>query len=270
MSRILILTDLSEGSFHAARFAIRAFDPGAHEFILIRSFMDLGDPLTPSSIEAMQRSMEQGLGSFEERLQALPEASHLQTGHLAFNGPLLEAVHQMTAMGDVEALVMGTRPEGRPLLLGSNTSSIIKHAGVPVIAVPTSWKDRPLDRILYADDLMDQERTEDLGPLVRIARRAGAEIVRMHIYPLEMLEKEEHPLRELAEADPRLGDVPHSEIYVHGDRVMERLMELLEDDRFGLVAVMHRRTGLWDGLMHRSTAKQLALHTRVPLLVMPG
>jgi nucleotide-binding universal stress UspA family protein len=35
-----------------------------------------------------------------------------------------------------------------------------------------------------------------------------------------------------------------------------------------LVAMVHRKRGFLDGLFHTSTAKRMALHTNLPLLVL--
>ncbi len=53
-----------------------------------------------------------------------------------------------------------------------------------------------------------------------------------------------------------------------GDDVALALSNVTERDNMDLVVVLHRHMGILEGLFHGSITKHLAMHTRIPLLVL--
>ncbi|MBK9597535.1 MAG: universal stress protein [Flavobacteriales bacterium] len=68
--------------------------------------------------------------------------------------------------------------------------------------------------------------------------------------------------------DAALKGIKHRYITVHGASVVDTVNDMASGGRIQLVAMIHRKRGFLDGLFHSSTAKRMALHTKLPLLVL--
>jgi nucleotide-binding universal stress UspA family protein len=157
---------------------------------------------------------------------------------------------------------------GEELLTGlkNNSAAMAKASPVPVLIVPKDAQYTGLRHILLADDLRSAEPTA-MAFLVELARRTGAQFTLAHV---ARTDDERPDPWSLAEMDDLLGEVPYTWTEVRDDDVAQALSTLAERQQMDLVAVLHRHTGFLDGLFHASVAKQLALHSRIPLLVLEG
>ena len=266
MTRILLPTDLSDGSLVAAAFAVDAFGIDDVHYLLLHAYLQPGltDPAIPYFSPEIEQIAVDGLRTFEERVRALRPGASLEVSGAVVMGGLMPAINDACAEQGIDAVVMGTRGKGNALLIGSAASLVVKRCSRPVIVVPPEWKPAPIERILYADDRMWVDGKGAVAMLVRLAKRYGAEITLMYVRegsdaPL--------PVSELAAEKDRFEGTKYSVIAVAGDDAISTILNASDRGRFGMVAVLHRDLGLLDRIFHQSVAKRLALHTKVPLLV---
>ena len=143
-------------------------------------------------------------------------------------------------------------------------ADVIRAAHVPVLEIPAGTASLAFDRILFADD---RAAITDgaLDMLASIAQASRAEVIIAHV----------------ATGKPAREQVDHTatflrlfeglqvrSIMVENDDVERTLLDLAHNERVGLIAVLHRHTGLWTGLFHTSTTKGIALHSAVPVLAL--
>ena len=266
MTRILIPTDVSEGSRKAVLFALDAYGIAETEFIFL---LTIGDApkmgLFPEFNNHMKRLAQEELNELTTEIRALypGETMHLST--TVGTGSVFAAIQEYVSAHPVDMLVMGTRGEGGALQWGSNAEVVARNSTGPVIVVPPDWKAGPIKTILYADDQEEVRDPKALAPLVQLAKRYSAGVECVHV------------MKEGEEAEPAPVLPPFPEVFnglnctrssiASGD-VTVGLMRSLESGEYGMLAVLHRRLGWIDGLFHRSVAKRMALNTTVPLLVM--
>jgi nucleotide-binding universal stress UspA family protein len=159
---------------------------------------------------------------------------------------------------------MGTQGASGADFLGSNAGAVVKHSRIPVLVVPGRSSQGPVRRILFADDEREME-PRDLRMLLDVARRTRAEVLLTHV----LTDLEEVPDEALvAEYGELFRDIPHRFTTGEGKDVAAAIDLLADREGADMVAVMHRHTGFLEGLFHVSTAKRLALHTHIPLLVL--
>jgi len=103
-------------------------------------------------------------------------------------------------------------------------------------------------------------------PLIELAKRTNAEVVLAHVRDNIPAFDKRADRKHVAEL---FDGVPHAFVTVQGDEVMKTMDDLARQGRIQLVAVIHRQKGFWEGLFHSSKAKRMALHTTVPMLVLP-
>lgn len=265
MAHILLPTDLSTTSFKAATFAFDLFGTAGNRYTLVHSFLQpaFDNALLPAIGDRMRRDAENALRRVERRCRK--HAGKVILARRATPYQLVDVLNELVEDKGGDLIVMGAQGEGGAGLVGSNTKAVVGGALAPVITVPHQWMPSPVSRILLAHDGGPLDRFT-MGPLIDVAGRSGAEVVIAHVRSTIASFDTQVDRKQVAEL---LGAIPHSFVTVQGDAVAATINELASTGRVQLVAVVHRQRGFWEGLFHSSKATRMALHTSVPLLVMP-
>jgi nucleotide-binding universal stress UspA family protein len=263
MSSILLPTDLSDASLNAAAFALDAFDGDQSEYVLLHTT----HPPIIGPIDAPLINEHDATGDlrvFERRVRQLRPALALSISSIILNGALKDAIHRVCRDRRIDAVVMGTTWHAAPFT-GNAIADVVQHAPKPVILVPPEWAPGAVNRILYADDREAIDRRSSLTMLTKLAARHDAEVVLTHI---RTSAEAPLPVSELAGHANWFKGVRHTTADAIGDNAAQKILELSETGGFDMIAVLHRERGLLDALIHRSLAKSMSLHARVPLLVL--
>ena len=266
MAQILIPTDMSEGSRKAVLFAIDAYGIEQSEFIFLLSIGDVPRPtMIPEFIQYVTKEAREELDRFMALIRGLYPGKTLNLRGQVENGSVITIVNQFIQENPVDMVVMGTRGAGGALKWGSNAEVVARNAGGPVIVVPPEWEAGPIAKILYADDRGEVGDGKTLLPLVQLAKRFEAGIEFVHV-------SDEVVVRDLdtgvARYAPIFEGIKCTTASMVDTNIKEALTYLVDSGDYGMLAVLHRRLGWLDGMLHRSVAKKMALSTKVPLLVM--
>ena len=266
MIHVLLPTDLGQDALNAAVLAVKLFGAKGNRFTLLHVFgaASLTDPLLPDMVPELQRSNDDAVKGFEERLRAACDMSGAEVRSMSMFGPMSAVVKEATRQHGVGLVWMFSAGRKGATILGSNTTDVIRAAHVPVLEIPAGTASLAFDRILFADD---RAAITDgaLDMLASIAQASRAEVIIAHV----------------ATGKPAREQVDHTatflrlfeglqvrSIMVENDDVERTLLDLAHNERVGLIAVLHRHTGLWTGLFHTSTTKGIALHSAVPVLAL--
>lgn len=262
MKHILLPTDFSDASFNAATFALGLFGTKDVEYTFLNVYLKLAyrNALIPPGQDT-ERASRNGLRRMVRRFRMLAGKAHVaQRSSFSL---LANAMNELDAAKPVDLVVMGTQGEGNYGLVGRNTGAAVSSAALPVIAVPALWVPVKLDRILFADDGLE-DTAFSLKPLLEIARITGAHVTMLHV------DQGSDTAGQRAKLKVLLNGIPHTFKSVQGDEVIRVLERTVADEGIDLVAVVRRRRSFWHRLFQGSTSKRMALHTTVPLLVMRG
>ena len=264
MTRIILPTDFSATAEKAAHFAMDLYGTADAEYTLVNcySIQVYPDPLLPNLTQLVEEDSRAGLLEVEGRLRKHAENVHMK--EVSTFGSLPETINEIAANAGADLVVMGTQGKDSNRLFGRNASSVIKRIELPTITVPAHWEPEPIKRILLP---MDGEPFDPgtFLPLIDLAERCGAEIMVAHVRTNAVSFTKGLDHAAIGEA---LKGIKHRYLTVHGTNVVDTVNELTSDGRIQLVAMIHRKRGFLDGLFHISTAKQMALHTKLPFLVL--
>ena len=266
MTRILLPTDFSDGSLNACAYALDLFGSAGTTFTLVHSYVDPvpGYAAMVDMSSTLYAASVEGLAHFAERFRGLKGgAEAVVTTEVAF-GLLSPALNNVCKEKGIDVIVMGTQGATGGTLFGSSAGAVAKTSTVPVLIVPKDARFKGLRHILLADDHL---RVEPLAMrvLVQWAHREAAHITIAHV---QRDQQEAPDPRVLADYDEVFAKVAHTYDAAAGDDVALALSNMAERDDMDLVAVLHRHTGFLNGLFHGSVAKHLAMHTRIPVLVL--
>ena len=264
MTRILLPTDFSDTAEKAAHFAMDLYGTDDVRYTLVNCYhiQAYPDPLLPNLTLLAAEDSRTGLEEVEGRLRKRADNMHVEK--VSLFGSLPEVLNDIAARKGADLIVMGTQGKDSNRLFGRIASNVIKRAQLPTITVPSHWEPEPINRILLPMDGEPFDAATFL-PLIDLAKRCGAEVMVAHVRTnaVDFAKGLDHTA--IGEA---LKDVKHRYLTVHGTDVVDTVNELIAGSRFQLVAMVHRKRGFLDGLFHISTAKQMALHTKLPLLVL--
>ncbi|MBP6311660.1 MAG: universal stress protein [Flavobacteriales bacterium] len=265
MATILLPTDFSDTALNAAKFAIELYGTEGNKFVLVHSFLkpSYDNVLLPGLGDIPQREAINRTRRVERILRKF--AKNVSLGRKVSSIGLVKLLNDLDKRKGVEMVVMGTQGEGNFGLVGRNARSVVSDSTAPVITVPAQWSSQPVERIMLAYDGKELDRYT-LKPLLDLAGRRNAEVVITHVrYTVPGLEV----LPEREKVEGLFTGVKDSYLTVQGNDVIATIDELATNGRIQLVAVIHRQMGFWKGLFHASTAKRMALHTSLPMLVLP-
>jgi len=263
---ILLPTDFSDHSLNASAYALGLFGTAGNTFTLVHTYMDAlpGYETIVDMSSARYTDGVEDMAAFMTRFRRLPTAKDAVVVTEVVKGLMAPTLAEVGKAKGAHVVVMGTQGASGLALLGSNAAAVAGASRVPVLIVPGEARYQGLRRILLADDHAPLEGP-GMALLLEIARRTKAHIAVAHV------------LRGAGQAaDPQvitahaavLSDVEHSFIEASGEDVALALSSVAERTEADLVAVLHRHLGFLDSLFHTSVAKKLALHSRVPLLVL--
>lgn len=266
MARIVLPTDLSDNSLNACAYALGMFGTAGNEFILLHTYLEPipDDAAWAGLSDALHKASEEGLQDFLGRFRSLKSAVNAHVRTRLRYGPLTPVVQEMSASEGVDLVVMGSQGETGLTFLGSNASQLARNSKVPVLIVPGEARFTRVRQILLADDHKTVEPLA-LHWLVELARRHRSAVVIGHVLRYANEEPDPHIV---AAYDTLLHDLEHTFTAVAGDDVALALSNAAEFDHVDLIAVLHRHIHFLESLFHRSTTRQLAMHTRIPLLVL--
>lgn len=267
MISILIPTDLSDASLNAAVYASQLFGAQARSLTLLNCYLDpvMTEPMAMGVTPELDRVSREGMEAFSARLRAALDRPGIELRTSVLYGSVAACIADMQAEHRFDVVVMGSHDgAAHGSIFGSEIGAVIKAIRIPVIAVPEKAGFTGLRHVLLSND------GGDLVPsaftlLLDLVRQHCAEVMVAHVDSPRTLSTDVEP-------DPiyhaLLGDLPHTFVNVADEDVAAGLDKLALANSSDLVVVLHRHLGAIEGLFHRSTAKKLALHTHVPLLVL--
>jgi|688.fasta_scaffold10141_3 nucleotide-binding universal stress UspA family protein len=266
MMTILLPTDFSERSLNACAYALGLFGTAGNTFLLVHTYQDPlpGYEMLVEMSSAGYTEAVEDMADFVKRFRALPFAVDAVLVTEVVKGTMTTAVAGVCRSKGVNVLVMGTQGASALALFGSNAAAMAVSSPVPVLIVPKDARYQGLRRILLADDHAPMEPSE-MHLLLEMARRTKAHIAVAHV--LRSAGQVADP-QVIAAHEVVLTDVEHSFIEAAGDDVALALSNLAERVGADLVAVLHRHMGFLGGLFHASVARELAMHGRIPMLVL--
>ena len=167
-----------------------------------------------------------------------------------------------------ELVVMATTGESGFLknLFGSVSTKVMSKAHSPVLLIPENARYKKFNNILLACDDVDED-DEYLQFLKRFVDVFDARVHAVHIEDeKEELEEERRELyNELS------GIFPKDQVdiaVIHSDDVAGSIEKYAHTHDIGLIVMSTERRGFFEALFHKSTTKEMAIHSDIPLLVL--
>lgn len=273
MKHILVPTDFSEAAANAFRYAQHLADVFGASIHLVHVFHPSFDPSVPafsgdSELISIKKEALQQFVS-KNRLPVADDNPDISISYDVTVGFAVDELVHLSRQEDYDFMVMGSTGEHgvADKLFGSISASVSRKAWCPVLLVPDGVNYRNMQRILYAsnfesvEDDMIEELFEFAGPF-----EAGVHFVHVSEGTTDEKALKEEIFEEVFEQKTAIPSFQTATVY--NEEPSEGLSAYaLEHDVDLIVVVTHRRT-FWENLIHRSTTKQLAFNSSIPMMVM--
>lgn len=286
MKTIAILTDFSERSVLAARYALHLAKKIKANVLLFNAFSVPGDsPLAASGLawpengyEESKRAAEKSIKALCARLQneqdSTPGTQGLQPAirWQCEAGPVAAALPSLENNRDIMLLVAGTHGGDavQTFLTGNNCRQLIDAAQLPLLLIPDNAQVQDLDKIIFATDL-------DRGDIAYINAVAGlAEAFYAFIGIVNVDPEVPSDARHNQKVNAFMQDMVLRGGYRRVDyrnfpdaHVNKGLTAVLEKEQPDLLVMIHRKSTVTDLFKNPSHTQKIAKHAAFPLLVYP-
>lgn len=186
MGTIVVTTDQSVNSKSAIRFAINLARARKAELIVLHVFHVLRPVIWSENAyqiykQSILNQTRKELMVFMKKITRamnLPDVSFqlMMTDH----ANVTEGILEFTTKHSCDYICISTRGAGNiKKIFGTHSSRLIAHSKIPVISIPSGYRNRPCKRVLYATDMNHYE--SELSVLIDFVKPLDAELRMIHL-----------------------------------------------------------------------------------------
>lgn len=272
ISKILIPTDFSDVANNALNYAIKlATKTDAELHILYVKNIPIMDNSFPNEVYQsymleVEDFTKKNFNDLNEKV--LKNANVKFETHTAF-GFINDEIQEFIKKQKIDLVVLGTTGASglQELLVGSNAASVAGEAEVPVLVIPPTSVFEEIVHIVYATDYNEPEFPA-VSRLAYFASLFDADVSVLHVKSdYDNLFDSEHNFfsrnKDAAEFTKwKIVKLPP------GESVIESINTFIDQNHSNMIVMAKHNRNFFDKLFHRSLSKQMAYHTKIPLLVL--
>jgi len=277
MIKILLPTDFSKASINAIEYALNFASGSNAKFIFYHSFIPFNSALsgTPEYNRKEIIKVEQELKIKIEKLKfKLNEKfSDVEIETCIDKGAETRQIISCSKKNKIDLIIMGTTGASglKEIIIGSVTVDIIAKSECPVLAVPSNYKHRSIQKMLMPTNYALHDLIA-LKFLFQFSVTKNAAIHFLHINPKGKPSVKDTELMEaFKKTINSLLKKRNKEFCLHQGNDAERsISSIVQKEKIDLtVMTTIKRKSFIDRFFHSSLTKKMACHTRIPLLAIP-
>ena len=272
MKNILVPTDFSNTSKNAFEFAKGLAQRSNAAIKLLHVHYPEVSTMEAAPVDMFAESLkwkQQKLKEFSKNDPArMPQAevavlSKVKT-EIAIGFPG-ENIVDYSKTNEVDLIVMGTTGESGMLekVFGSISSHVARKAHCPVLLVPNGVEFKECQNVLFATD----RKAADEVLIENIPYLLTCPSANVHFAHVDEKEGKDYKVEDLSFFNPNLTGQFHF-VNIESNNVFDGLNRYAEEKQVDAMVMVTARRPFFEELFHKSMTKQMALNTKMPLLVM--
>ncbi|MEO9966529.1 MAG: universal stress protein [Reichenbachiella sp.] len=274
INKILVPVDFSNCSINALKMAVGIAKTCRASIEVVNAFHMPAYP--HADVVAADTIIQPILAEYEEQIQdqfdelqeKVPGLKSVDFTTRKFVSATKDAIYTCVEKDDIGLIVMGTKGSHDSIekLIGSMSSDVIRFAKVPVLMIPENVESFDVKLIGFAADLNKIEEMNKLEVLAFFAKMTGAQI---KIFNISSDTDEQNIIdkaRERMALVESLKGIDHSYAWINSSKPLQGILDFVESHKLDMLAMFPRHHGFWDGLLHSSVTKKVAMKIKVPLL----
>jgi nucleotide-binding universal stress UspA family protein len=285
MKTIAVLTDFSRRSVHAAMFALHLAKKIKADVLLFNAFEVPAYAINSMQIDGPFEDYDEIKNVTENKLISLSRELENEIKGKSIPGTYLPAITCRCEEGaianniaDIEEdknvvlIVLATHgaDDISAFMMGNNCRQIIDAASVPLLIVPENCSIKNIEKFVFATDLIHND-IDYISSVAALAKQFSAEILIANINQNAPL-NEEHENAVNSFKEEIVHKINYSRVYYRNipkDNVKMGLDWLIENVKFDILVMVHRKDDLSDFFFKSSITKKIADHAYIPLMVYP-
>lgn len=261
MKTILVPTDFSENANKALEYAIHLAKEINAKVVVLNSYqipsgssnvmINFADILEQDSKEELEKCV----GKYEKLFPGVEFIKYSCYGYIN------EAIEIVAKHYEVDLIVMGTAGASniKSRVFGSNTVNTLKKIDFPIIVVPKDVEFKPWDKIILASNT-DVNIVKAVDFMNKLTEIKELDIISV-VEPNQKNPKDRQALK------MALGDTNFKLHTEENSDVVEGISTFVNDHNSDIIILIRKTYSFIERIMHTSVTKQLALHTKKPLLL---
>jgi len=285
MKTILVLTDFSESSRHAAEYALYiAVDIHAKVLLYNAYYVPQAAPVETGMFQAYYGDYEVYEEESMKRLKAQTEALKSKFNLIGINqlpeivcknaiGVVGDNISAILDKYDIWMIVMGDKHNDSffsRFVFGSDSINIIKHASCPVLIIPQRADFSFLKRIVFAYPSLEAANLKCLNFLTELGAFFNTDIEVLHVFQKDAERQEEQ--RYSAYFNSMKNDIKYEKINYHVIKekdIPEAIEKFAESIDSSIISMLYRKHPFFEQIFHKSIVDKVMGHHKFPLLVFP-
>jgi len=187
--------------------------------------------------------------------------------------PIADMIDQFAVKNKVDLIVMGSKgAKGlKKALLGSNATAVIDTSHVPLIVVPGEADFKQIKKLVYATDMQNLQK--EIRVVARFARLFDAHIHVLHVIQGESSKKSgkqvERDKFQISNEAALVSETKYPKIHLHlleNKNIADAVDTFVLDQKADLLVMFTHRLDFFEKLFGKSVTRQLAFHSKVPML----
>ncbi|MFD2098959.1 universal stress protein [Flagellimonas iocasae] len=277
MKKILLPTDFSKNAWNAIDYALHFFSNEKCTFYLLNAYTPsfyrvdymFGGPAQSAIPDNGINLSIEGLEYALKRIKKEYKNPNHQFKMISAFNTLTDEVHEVCKDKNIDMVVMGTQGASgaKEFFLGSNTVHVLRKAPIPVLAVPTEYRFKEVNKILLPTDYWSKYKPNEIGPLIDLVKQFNATLHVVHVgedhdLTPPQLKNKEHLVHLLADVPTEFQDI--TDAYMPNE-----VHTYMEKNAIGLIAMMNRKHSFLERLILKQNVDAVGYHSAVPFLVLP-
>lgn len=278
MKKILLPTDFSENAYNAIKYAVELFKNDDCVFFLLNTFTPvLYDTkyilYTPSPLSLQdnyRNNSLKGLTEVKNKIKKdLPNSRHRWELVSSFN-TLSDEIKVQVEEKNIDLLAMGTQGAtgAKMILFGTHTVHAIKKTTCPLLAIPSGFKFKTLNNILFPTDYDLRFTDKYLNFLKRLIEEHASILHIINVFFGIPLDSEQEKSKRFL--DDYLKNIPHNFYSIEKSSVPEGIDEFQNKNPVDLLAMISNKHSFFENLLFRPVINEIGFKVKIPFLVIPS
>lgn len=276
MKNILVPTDFSVNSNAALDYGASLAGKIGAKLIIVHSVQIPAQTTsmlkTSSLIAKMTEQADNDLKKSEADLRTRLQERGKDIPEIELDIESGDAVDHILAVArerEADIIVMGTQGSGdfENVILGSTTAKVLKKSHRPVLAVPRNSVFHPIQKIVFATDTLEVD-PPTLTHLVTWGKNFQANIEMLHVQEADNAESEAQFNENQKWAQENLDFAGITCHLKTNEDTLEGILQFMEEHEVDMVAMLPRKRGFFQNLLHSSLTRKMAMNSSIPLLAL--
>jgi nucleotide-binding universal stress UspA family protein len=262
MNHIVVPVDLSKNSKDALRYAAHIASHSGADLLVVHCYTLLHKAV---SYTIGQKETEKDPEKWIQKRITKLKARHpdLVIDYRIIKDNIIDSVKRIVEVNNADLVIMGCqgRGENEGTFLGSTAGALVKTTDIPVLFVPSGFKFKGIDKVVFAAKNTFVRLMGPLEPIIKINQ-----IFKPHVQLLHLGEQPDP----IPEQSFSILQVINDITRYGNDNFNESINEYLTQHHADLLCVIRRKRGFVEKLLGPSSTPSSKFNVDIPILVLIG